>query len=96
MRIQNTGIPNRATKLTMSMPVDIINSTEIARYSVEIYRTATAIPPINGIAADPGDEMFLVQELRPTAGDIANGYLVFIDIFPPDVLQTPLHTNETQ
>lgn len=96
MQLENTAVSARSGKLTMSLPMDIISATEIARYSVEIYRTATITPSINGITADPGDEMFLVQELRPTSADIANGYLVFIDILPPDMLQTALHTNETQ
>lgn len=95
-RITNTAAGLRAVEMYITIPLDIYNLSDISRFSCEIYRTLSTLPSINGIAVDPGDEMFLVSEIKPTSAETTIGYMYFIDIIDPAALQGPLHTNETQ
>ena len=93
---QNTTGLDRCVQMTIVIPLEIFNAFDYSRFSVQIYRTLTSIPSINGVTIDPGDQMFLVQQLRPTPTDVSNGFMYFIDIIDPIGLQAPLHTNQTQ
>lgn len=75
------------------IPLEIFNSDDVSRFSCEIYRTLSSIPSVNFSTPDPGDEMYLVQELRPAAADKSAGVMAFTDIIAPQALQGPLYTN---
>ena len=52
---------------------------------VRLYRSLAAI--------SPSDELFLVDEMFPTVGNIAAGYIPYDDVTPESVLGDPLYTN---
>lgn len=95
--LNSGGAAQDAVQLSIKIPVELLSgSGDIARMACEVYRTQTSIVGVNGVTPDPGDEMFLVAELRPTAADLMAGEMTFIDIIPDSALQGPLYTNETQ
>ena len=108
--LQNTDGAPRAVQLgAIPIPIEIIRSYNayvaspspanlqaFAQFSCEIYRTRSSVVNANGIYPDPGDEMFMVIELKPTVSDLAAGAMTLIDIISDAVLQGPLYTNESQ
>lgn len=85
----------RAVQLEIIIPPEA-NGIDVDRLVCELYRSEQSIVGLNGITPPPGDELFYCVELRPTTTDLANGYMVHIDILDDSALQSPLYTNETQ
>jgi len=90
--------------MTTSANVNVtvtIPTTIDSDYFVQIYRTriftATETQSLGagGIPVIPDDEMRLVYEAFPTGGEISQGYLVFNDSSPEELVQynTNLYTN---
>lgn len=93
----------RATGLTIFLGPELMTTylsgdlSAAARWSLEVYRTRQSTQDAAGTSApDPGDDMYFVQELRPTTTDFTNGSVAFIDIASDSVLQNPLYTNANQ
>lgn len=56
---------------------------------VRLYRSA----PTSASTIEPSDEMFLVNEVFPSAGDITLGFIAIIDNTPVSQAVDPLYTN---
>jgi len=96
MVVEN-GSNNRAVSLSIRLPQELYQSTEYtARFTCMVFRTVSVEQNGAGFTPDPGDEMYLVAELKPTYSDVAARSMTFVDIVPNDVLQEPLYTNQTQ
>jgi len=74
-------------QLTIQIPA-IVDTT----YFYQIYRTGD----FAGVASVPDDEMQLVYEANPTAGQVIAGEVVVIDLLPTDLRQATLYTSPSQ
>jgi hypothetical protein len=73
----------RSTSLTIYLSDDATVATPI-----RIYRSRATSSSV-----EPSDEMFLVDEVYPTAGQITAGSITYSDITPESVINDPLYTN---
>lgn len=89
--VRNSTGGNRTPTLLVGIPSGT-GTTDIC----QIYRTQffTILP--DGTFPDPGDDMYLVSEITPTATDTANFYFTFNDICPDALMGEPLYTNPGQ
>lgn len=94
----NQSGASRAAVMTIPIPTEILGypAADQARFSLEIYRTKDCPFNTAGVAPDPGDEMFMTVEVRPTATDIANRSITITDIISSQALGLPLYTNSSQ
>lgn len=84
--INTTGFTQQVT-LRAYIP-SVINTTNF----IQVYRsliTATS-------TTVPNDELGLVYEISPTAGDIANGYIDIVDITPESLRGATIYTAQSQ
>lgn len=84
LTIKNTSGSAKEVKGVVYLPASI--TTE---YFYQVYRSKS----INGT---PSDELQLVLEYPITATDVTNGYIVFEDDTPEELLGAYLYTNENQ
>lgn len=77
----------RDVSLTISIPSGITTS-----YFFKVYRSRLS----GGAAVVPDDELQLVYENNPTAGEIAAGTLTFTDNTPESLLGEALYTSPSQ
>lgn len=71
---------------------DTIGQDISAGWKYQIYRTKQ-FPVTGATATQPDDEMQLVYEANPTAGDITTGYVDIVDTCPDGVMGAYLYTN---
>lgn len=76
--------------LKFSIPQNVTTA-----YFYQVYRSP--LTTSSGVARlgdlDPGDDLQLVFETNPTAGDLVNGYIAMSDITPESFLGANLYTN---
>jgi hypothetical protein len=85
--VTNSTAASADVTIRFSLPAEITTS-----YFYQVYKTQ----PSAGASVDPGDEMFLIYEDYPTAGDIVNKYVEFTDRVPDGNGGASLYTNESQ
>jgi len=76
---------DRDVNVTFSIPATVTTS-----YFYQIYRSAQVT------GATPNDELQLVYEGNPTAGEIAAGTVTVLDIVPDDLRGATLYTSPSQ
>jgi len=84
--INNAG-GSRDASLTITIPTGITTADFF-----QVYRSKAS----GGVAVSPSDELGLVYENNPTAGEITAGVLTFIDATPDDLRGETLYTSPSQ
>lgn len=87
--ITNTGGTTDDVDLTFTIPAGVTTS-----WFYQIYRSAQ-IDQAGG-EVDPNDELQLVYEANPTAGEITAGYITVTDITPDELRAALIYTASTQ
>ena len=76
--------------VTVNIPATITTA-----WFCQLYRSAE-VAVSGAIYVEPSDEMGLVYEVNPTAGDITAGFLTIIDIVPSSLRGATLYTSASQ
>lgn len=84
--VSNTSGGDRDVSLTFFIPADITTS-----YFYQIYRSAGSAT----VNDQPDDELQLVQEASPTAGEITAGTVTFTDSTPDNLRATIIYTADS-
>lgn len=85
IEVANSSGGTRDVTLTIKIPAGITTS-----HFAQVYRSVA-------VASDPSDELYLVYEYSPTAGEItAKEITPFTDLVPEALLGASLYTNESQ
>ena len=84
--INNSG-GTRDVTITFDLPSGITTS-----HVYQIYRSAQS----GGVATEPSDELLLVVEKSPTAGEVAALSAAYTDATPDNLRGTALYTNPSQ
>lgn len=92
-----TGTPSDRAEITNTALVDMAVELNIQTipeatvdYTFQIYRSSYVVA-----AATPPEDFQLVYEAKPTATEIANGFIVINDVMPDDFKGAFLYTNPT-
>lgn len=85
--VVNSSGGTRNVSLTFSLPASITTD-----FFYQIYRSAMSA----GVAIDPNDELQLVFEKNPTAGEVAALAVTFTDITPESLRGATLYTSPSQ
>jgi len=85
--VTNSSGATRDVSLTFQIPVSIT-----VNWLYQVYRS----PESASVSAVPSDEMQLVYEDNPSAGEIAARSLTVVDSTPDDLKGASLYTNPTQ
>lgn len=75
--------------VTVNIPANITTA-----WFCQLYRSAEVA--VSATTAEPSDEMGLVYEVNPTAGDITAGFLTITDIVPEALRGATLYTSASQ
>lgn len=84
IEVENASGGTRDVALAVKIPAGITTS-----HFAQVYRSVA-------VASDPSDELFLVYEYSPTAGEITALSFSFTDLVPEALLGASLYTNESQ
>ena len=76
--------------VTVNIPATITTA-----WFCQLYRSAE-VAVSGAIYVEPSDEMGLVYEVNPTAGDITAGFLTIVDIVPSSLRGATLYTSASQ
>lgn len=85
--ISNNSGGSRNVDLTFTIPVGITTN-----YFYQIYRSSASA----SAATEPDDELQLVEEANPSAGEISSSEITLTDILPDTLRGADLYTNFTQ
>lgn len=85
--VTNTSGGTRDVSVTTTIPADITTA-----FFFQVYRSKAS----GGSAIEPDDELGLVYEANPTAGEILAGTLTFTDQTPDDLRGASLYTNPSE
>lgn len=85
--IANTSGGTRNTTVRFTIPSSITTS-----FFFQVYRSANS----SGATTEPSDELGLVYENNPSAGDITNGYVEFTDSTIDSLRGATLYTSPSQ
>lgn len=83
----NSSGGTRNVSITLTVPSDITTS-----HFFQVYRSVMS----SGVAIDPNDELGLVYEANPTAGEVAARSITFTDITPENLRGATLYTSPSQ
>ena len=81
--VSNASGSDRDVALTFFIPADITTN-----YFYQIYRSAAS----SSITSQPDDELQLIEELAPTAGEITAGTVTYTDSTPDDLRGVIIYT----
>lgn len=87
--IKNTGATTKDVDLTFTIPAGVTTS-----WFYQVYRSAQIDNSASEI--EPNDELQLVYESNPTAGQITAGYVTVTDITPDELRAALIYTAATQ
>lgn len=87
LEVTNSAGGTRNVALTIYIPDNVTTD-----YKYYLYRSVMS----SGVNIVANDELALVKEGSPTAGDITNGYLTYTDILEEDLRGAFLYTNPSQ